>query len=1214
MNGIFANTSASSSYFMGGLGIGTTSPLDTLDVWGNLNVATGSIPVLFINTAADTVSLGTTTTSSTFTIQGNSGQNIFTFASSTGVTMATLLASGRFGLGTSSPVASLAIVSATGTNPLLIASSTGSAILSVLQNGNIGIGTSTPVYTLDVNGTARANSVITSSLVLSNGGSSSYGTISAYNGFNGYINTLGGIGTGGVDSIANSQRITSSGNLINIGSIQAGELALTRAGTFLPKVDYSAGGGSGPAATAVGDVNGDGKPDIATANWNGNNISVFMNNGTGTYATKVDYSAGGGSSPRSISMADVNGDGKADLIAPNYNADTVSVYMNNGNGTFATKVDYPVATGAAPRVVDTGDLNGDGKIDFAVVNYSGSTVSVFMNKGDGTFLPRTDYTTGNGPRSVAIGDVNGDGKPDFVTGNYDSNTISVFINNGNGIFANKVDYTAGNQPRFVGIGDLNGDGKADLASANLGSDNISVLLNNGTGTFATKVDYSTGVTSSPYSLGFGDVNGDGKTDLVTANSGTDNVSVFVNNGNGTFATKADYPTGTGSSPYFVTVSDLNNDGKNDLAIADFGTNAISVIMNSPSSLLSALASTGAVGVGTSTSLATFMVQGVAGTNNPFTVASSSGTTLFTVLANGNVGVGSSTPGSQLSVRGSVGSANNLINVASSTGASLFMVLANGNIGVGTTTSASTFSLQAQAGLNPFLVSSSTGASLFDIDTTGAISASNLVSCGGIQTNANGLMSCTSDARLKDIQNTFSSGLSAVLQITPQTYSWKSDSGLYDGGVLYSGFIAQNIESAIPEAVNTNHQGNKQINTTTILAAVVNAVKELAVSQASSTVQVSQVANEASSITTSLHTLEQAQTATSLSLDSILAMFTNLSTSTTGLTVNTKGALGIGTTHPIAMLHVASTATGTLARFENTDGYCDIDPTTKALVCTTDDSIRTNAYLIGSTSTVATSSDITATIASSSLERLSQLHVVTYNLPGDTSATTTHAGLVLSDIQTLFPELVKVDTNGKSTFALTQLIPYIIESIKSLADKVSTLALEVSGMKTKVVTNEICVGTEVSKTCINKEKLDQILLLQSSSSASASIGGNNGTSTQSNIATSTQSGNGTTTPPVDTATSTSPTNSTTTVVIATTTPDTIPPVITINGSDPETITQSTSTPYVDAGATAVDNVDGVVNVVTTGTVDRTTIGTYTITYTATDSSNNVAVTTRAVIVQ
>jgi hypothetical protein len=113
-----------------------------------------------------------------------------------------------------------------------------------------------------------------------------------------------------------------------------------------------------------------------------------------------------------------------------------------------------------------------------------------------------------------------------------------------------------------------------------------------------------------------------------------------------------------------------------------------------------------------------------------------------------------------------------------------------------------------------------------IDNAGSVSINSLASCGGIQTNGSGTMSCTSDARLKDIKGSFTQGLDAINKINPETYSWKQDSGLYDNGILYSGFIAQNIEQAIPEAVNYNAAGYRQVNTTTILATTINAIKEL----------------------------------------------------------------------------------------------------------------------------------------------------------------------------------------------------------------------------------------------------------------------------------------------------------------------------------------------------------------------------------------------------
>ncbi len=276
--------------------------------------------------------------------------------------------------------------------------------------------------------------------------------------------------------------------------------------------------------------------------------------GSGVFATAVNYSVG--SSPYSVTSADLDGDGDLDLAVANNNSNTVSVLPGNGDGTFAAKTDY--ATGSAPFSVFVADLDGDGDIDLAVANFNSNTVSVLLNNGNSTFAAKTDYTTGSSPLSVFAADLDGDGDLDLAVANEMSGTVSVLPGNGDGTFAAKTDYATGNNPHSVIAADLDGDGDIDLAVVNNVSNTVSVLLGNGDGTFAAKTGYGTG--SGPQSVFAADLDGDGDIDLATANFWSDNVSVLLNinafSARVTLDTYAEY-TDTFGIPYRISNPDSN---------------------------------------------------------------------------------------------------------------------------------------------------------------------------------------------------------------------------------------------------------------------------------------------------------------------------------------------------------------------------------------------------------------------------------------------------------------------------------------------------------------------------------------------------------------------------------------------------------------------------------------------------------------------------------
>ena len=355
-------------------------------------------------------------------------------------------------------------------------------------------------------------------------------------------------------------------------------------GTYHAAVNYGSGGQK-PNSVVVADVNGDGNPDLLVLNECVDNacasgtIGVLLGHGDGTFKAAVLYSTGG-RRPNSIVIQDVNGDGIPDLLVAQYKkndvAGAIGVLLGKGDGTFQGAAIY-LSNGLGARFLVVTDVNGDSKPDLLVTNNSppppAGSVSVLLNNGDGTFQAAITYGSGGGDaRSLAVVDVNGDGHSDLLVVNYYGSTIGVLLGNGDGTFQTAVTYNPGYGVTSFAVGDLDGDGKYDLvASFYIGG--VSVLLGNGDGTFHTAVPYdSGGYYSNPGVIA--DVDGDGKPDLVVANRCTDyncnsngTVGVLLGNGDGTFQPTLAYGSG-GTRASSVVVADVNGDGEPDLVLAN----------------------------------------------------------------------------------------------------------------------------------------------------------------------------------------------------------------------------------------------------------------------------------------------------------------------------------------------------------------------------------------------------------------------------------------------------------------------------------------------------------------------------------------------------------------------------------------------------------------------------------------------------------------------
>jgi uncharacterized protein (TIGR03437 family) len=349
---------------------------------------------------------------------------------------------------------------------------------------------------------------------------------------------------------------------------------------FLNGAAFNAG--TDPIFVATADFNLDGHADLVVASAGSNSVQVLLGGGDGTFQSGFTYATG--SAPVGIAIADFNGDGIPDLAVANSGSGNVSILLGGTGGTFSQAINYTL--GGSPFAVVAGDFNGDGIADLVVAGFG--LLSVMIGNGDGTFQAPLNYSgSASHFRSIATADFNGDGIPDLVLTNlYGATTsvsgtsVSVLIGNGDGTFQASVNYATGTQPISVAVGDFNGDGIPDLAVANFSSNSVSVLLGKGNGTFQAAVNRAVG--SVPYSVAVGDFNGDGKQDLVIANNTGGVVSVLQGNGDGTFAAAINYTTGV---PALVaaTVGDFNGDGVSDLAVAS-GSNGGFVLLGVPATL------------------------------------------------------------------------------------------------------------------------------------------------------------------------------------------------------------------------------------------------------------------------------------------------------------------------------------------------------------------------------------------------------------------------------------------------------------------------------------------------------------------------------------------------------------------------------------------------------------------------------------------------------
>ena len=338
-------------------------------------------------------------------------------------------------------------------------------------------------------------------------------------------------------------------------------------GVFGSAADYATP--SGALGICSGDLNGDGFPDLVSANAPAGNVSVRLSNGDGTFGTSSLYAVGSG--PRSVAACDIDGDGDLDLAVANSLATTVSILMNNGDGTFGSAT--PILSLSNPRYIVAADFDADGDCDLAVCNPDARAFRFSFNTG-GVMTGSVQRAVAGRPYSLAVGDLDGDGDYDVAYVSYSTDELGVLWNDGPGTFDTETRMPVGDGPRSVAISDINRDGLVDMVVANYSAGSLSVLTNIGMGRYTTTT-ISTALLK-PEMVSAADLNGDGFPDLALY--GSTGVSIMANNGDGTFGEAISLISGA----YVEGVAaDFDGDRDLDLAAVSYSGQKISVIQNLP---------------------------------------------------------------------------------------------------------------------------------------------------------------------------------------------------------------------------------------------------------------------------------------------------------------------------------------------------------------------------------------------------------------------------------------------------------------------------------------------------------------------------------------------------------------------------------------------------------------------------------------------------------
>jgi hypothetical protein len=348
----------------------------------------------------------------------------------------------------------------------------------------------------------------------------------------------------------------------------------------------------GPMAgrPVLADMNGDSKPDVVIAcgtccgskpDPESGIVVVLLGDGKGGFARVESGPVRIGPSARKVAVGDVNGDRKPDVVVGEHDSASITVWLGDGKGGLKAAPFSPVKASDTKRPhthdVALADVDGDGHLDLLSTNANDGTVSILKGDGSGQFAPApgSPVSAARHPYdSIAVVDVNGDAKPDLVVPDLRGNAVSVLLGQGGGAFGKPAQFPLGPRPGYIVVGDVNGDRKPDLVATHDDDPLVAILLGDGAGRFAPAEGSPLKLETPVWGSALGDLDGDGKADLAIGANGDRGLEVLLGDGKGGFRPSKPIPAPRMSG--YVAIGDVDGDAKPDLVAASYETGEVTV--------------------------------------------------------------------------------------------------------------------------------------------------------------------------------------------------------------------------------------------------------------------------------------------------------------------------------------------------------------------------------------------------------------------------------------------------------------------------------------------------------------------------------------------------------------------------------------------------------------------------------------------------------------